>query len=398
MRYLLLIAAVILTASCHDWKNIEKDLQQRLILAEDNSVIEIPEGYYKFSGSLSMEGKNGVTIKGAGKDKTFLSFDGQTEGAEGIKVNNSTNIILEGFTVWDAKGDAIKVQEVNGLVFREIRTEWTHGPRASNGSYGFYPVNCDNVLIEHCEAIGASDAGIYVGQSRNVIVRNNLAYQNVAGIEIENTKWADVYENEATDNTGGILVFDMLGLAQTNGQYVRVYNNNIHHNNQRNFAPEGNIVATVPPGTGVLVLATCNVEIFNNKIHYNRTVGTGVISYLIVKKEIEDTLFDPYPKSIYIYGNDYKRAFGLPSIQNSMGQLIAWKSWYSVPDIIYDGYIDPSVAVGGKLPADKGVCIRNNGKATFAMVDAANDFKTINRDLNAYNCELAKLETVVLGK
>lgn len=148
----------------------------------------------------------------------------------------------------------------------------------------FYPVNCDNVLIEGCEAIGASDAGIYVGQSRHVIVRNNLAFQNVAGIEIENTLYADVYDNEATQNTGGILVFDMPGLVQTNGGYIRVYNNNVHDNNLRNFAPEGNIVAEVPPGTGVLVLGTNHVEIFDNKIHFNRTIGTGVVCYLTVKE------------------------------------------------------------------------------------------------------------------
>lgn len=395
MRYLLIIATLVFATSCHDWKNIEKDLQTKFILAEDNSVIEIPEGYYKFTSSLSLEGKNNVTIKGAGKDKTYLSFAGQKEGAEGIRVNNSTKITIEGLTIWDAKGDAIKTQDVDGLVFRNVRTEWTRGPHESNGSYGFYPVNCDNVLIEGCEAIGASDAGIYVGQSRHVIVRNNLAYQNVAGIEIENTLYADVYENEATDNTGGILVFDMPGLVQKNGGYVRVYNNNIHHNNHRNFAPEGNIVGQVPPGTGVLILATNHVEIFDNDIHNNRTMGTGVICYLTVKT-FDDSLFNPYPSAIQIYNNDYKRSFGLPSIQNDMGKLIFWKSALNVPSIIYDGYIDPSLAVNGKLPTDRAICVHGNKNATFAMVDAVNDFENLSRDAAPFDCELQKLETVVL--
>ena len=39
-----------------------------------------------------------------------------------------------------------------------------------------YPVQCKNVLIDGCVAIGASDAGIYVGQSQYVIVRNSKAY------------------------------------------------------------------------------------------------------------------------------------------------------------------------------------------------------------------------------
>jgi parallel beta-helix repeat protein len=102
------------------------------------------------------------------------------------------------------------------------------------------------VLLENCIAIGASDAGIYVGQSRDIIVTNCEAYHNVAGIEIENCIRADVYDNNAHGNTGGILIFDMPGLTQ-DGSLVRVYNNKIKENNFRNFAPEGNIVGRSAP-------------------------------------------------------------------------------------------------------------------------------------------------------
>ena len=64
------------------------------------------------------------------------------------------------------------------------------------------------MLIDSCVAIGASDAGIYVGQSENIIVKNSIAEFNVAGIEIENSYYADVFNNYASNNTGGILVFD----------------------------------------------------------------------------------------------------------------------------------------------------------------------------------------------
>ena len=96
-----------------------------------------------------------------------------------------------------------------------------------------YPVQCQNVLIDGCEAIGASDAGIYVGQSHEIIVRNSRAYRNVAGIEIENSTMADVYNNIAEGNTGGILVFDLPGLIKKGGGNVRVYNNKIRNNNYR---------------------------------------------------------------------------------------------------------------------------------------------------------------------
>ena len=88
-----------------------------------------------------------------------------------------------------------------------------------------------------------------------MIVKNCVAEGNVAGIEIENTTNADVYDNEAFDNTGGILVFDLPGLTQY-GSNVRAFNNNIHDNNRTNFAPVGNIVGNVGAGTGFMILST----------------------------------------------------------------------------------------------------------------------------------------------
>ncbi len=97
----------------------------------------------------------------------------------------------------------------DGITFRKRAHQLDRRTQDRNGAYGLYPVLCKNVLIEDCVATDASDAGIYVGQSENIIVRRNRAENNVAGIEIENSVNADVYENMATNNTGGILVFSL---------------------------------------------------------------------------------------------------------------------------------------------------------------------------------------------
>ena len=193
--------------------DFEKNLQKRLILAEDGSTIEIEAGRFQLTKSLSLEGKKNITLRGKGIDQTILSFKGQTQGAEGIRVSNCENIVIEDMTTEDSKGDLIKTMQVRGITFRRIKAAWTGAPKSTNGSYALYPVLCENVLIDSCIAIGASDAGIYVGQSKHIIVRNCEAYQNVAGIEIENSLYADVYNNKAIGNTGGILVFDLPDLA-----------------------------------------------------------------------------------------------------------------------------------------------------------------------------------------
>ena len=398
MRYYLLFVACICLglSSCQTepaWQDIEKQLQEELILVEDGGSVTLPEGYFKFKGSLSLEGKNNVTIKGAGMGKTVLNFKGQTDGAEGLTIADCKNLVLEGFSIQDTKGDGIKARQVNGIVFREVATEWTNGPLTTNGAYGLYPVMCENVLIEKCVASGASDAGIYVGQSRQIIVRHNVAKYNVAGIEIENCLYADVYENEAFKNTGGVLVFDMPDLSQTGG-FVNVYNNNIYNNNLRNFAPEGNIVATVPPGTGVMVVATSHVDIYDNDIEDNKTMGVGIVSYASSGKTWKDSTFNPYSKAVYIRENRFDRGFGLADMSNDIGKLVSFKFGFNVPDIVYDGTVDPEVldANGNVLP-EKRICIKNNGDATFANVDYPNGFKNVDRDISKYNCSHPKIES-----
>ena len=182
------------------------------------------QGYYWFTKSLLMDSKSNMVITGAGMENTILSFKGQLEGAEGIKISNCKNIQIIGLTVEDSKGDNIKVTDTDGILFSKVKTYWTGGAKESNGAYGLYPVLCNRVVIEDCVAARASDAGVYVGQSDSVIIRRNVVFENVAGIESENSNFVEIYDNHTYDNTGGILVFDLPGLTQY-GHHTRVFNN-----------------------------------------------------------------------------------------------------------------------------------------------------------------------------
>lgn len=368
-------------------KDFQKKYQALFIEVTNGNVIELPEGKFVLDASLWMDGKEDVTIKGAGMDKTVLSFKGQISGAEGIKITNSKNIVLEGVTVQDSKGDAVKAQLVDGLVLRDVKGEWTGGPKPTNGSYALYPVQCTRVLIERCTAVGASDAGIYVGQSKHIIVRNSIAYHNVAGIEIENSLYADVYDNEAYNNTGGILIFDLPDLILKEGGYVRVFNNYIHDNNINNFAPKGNIVGKVPPGTGTMILATRHVELFNNRIINNITVGTAIISYYITETPIKDNQYNPYPSNIYIHDNTYERPRVKATGKGRMGKMYRFKLRFGkdVPHILYDGIEDEKMK-------ERNICIRNNTNQSFVNIDAANGFKNKSRDLSTHSCTLESLK------
>ena len=355
----------------------EKDLQLKLILAEPGDTIKLDAGFFPILGTLSMEGKQNIVIKGSGISSTILNFSNQVEGAQGLSITNCNNITLEDFTVEEAKGDGIKCQYVNGITFRRIKTQWLGGPSSSNGAYGLYPVQCENIMIEHCIAIGASDAGIYVGQSNNIIVRNCEVFQNVAGIEIENSIKADVHSNNVHNNTGGILVFDLPDLIQKEGKQIRIYDNIVKENNLDNFAPKGNIVAKVPAGTGIMIMATEYVEIFNNTIIDNKTAGTTVVSYFITEEKTKDTQYNPYTSAIYIYDNVYIRKPQLPTLANEIGVLLFTHFFRSVPDIIYDGMPDPKYQnIDGTIPANRRLCLRNNSNARYLNLDLSLHFKS----------------------
>ena len=368
-------------------KDFQKKLQTAFILAESGSVIELPEGVFSLTNTLSLDGKKNITIRGKGMDKTILNFKTQSDGAEGIRVSDGANIVLDGFTVQDAKGNGIKTMHVNGITFHNIKAEWTGTPGPENGGYAMYPVQCEGVTIDGCVAIGASDAGIYVGQSKEIVVKNSKAYHNVAGIEIENSLGADVFNNEAYENAGGLLVFDLPDLIQKRGGQIKVHHNLVHDNNYANFAPIGNIVASVPSGTGLMILATKEVEVYQNEIRNNQSVGTAIISYFTTGKPIKDKAYDPFPSAISIHDNLYERKDGLPISKDPMGMIIGRKFGEKVPHILYDGIKNPALLdEKGNWLAGHCISIINNKNQSIANLDAEHGFKNIALADDAFKC------------
>lgn len=371
-------------------------LMTALLDAKPGDVIEIPAGKFSFDRSLSLA-VDGVTIRGKGMDKTILSFRDQIAGAEGLLVTAS-DFTIEDLAIEDTKGDALKINEGENIVIRRVRTEWTDGPKTENGAYGIYPVQTKNVLVESNVAIGASDAGIYVGQSENVVLRYNRAEKNVAGIEIENTTGADVYENVATDNTGGILVFNMPNLSRP-GAKTRVYNNEAIANNRKNFGHPGTAVASVPAGSGVIVNANDEVEIFDNDIRDNRTANIIIASIFSsgISQDGMTADFDGYAESVYIYGNRLGGGGKNPDGLDLQALKIAmFGPTGALPDILWDGYVDPAKQVNGETPALLRVCVDNDGAETI-NVDAPNKYKSPALVTDKVKCALDKLPPIILA-
>jgi parallel beta-helix repeat protein len=308
----------------------QERIQTALLDARPGDVVQLAAGRYDLTDGLSLDVDN-VTVKGAGPDRTILSFKGQKGAGEGLLVT-SDRVTVRDLAVEDTKGDGLKSKGSDQISFVNVRVEWTGGPKETNGAYGVYPVSSSNVLIDQAVVKGASDAGIYVGQSKNIVVRRSRAEFNVAGIEIENSMNADVFDNVVTHNTGGILVFDLPNLPVMGGHSHRVFRNQVVDNDTPNFAPKGNIVSGVPVGAGIMVMANRDVHVFENRIDGNQTAAVMLVSYT---QKFDDKTYNPLPRDIVVRDNKLGRNAWDPQFKG--GPVVKAMLGGNVPPVMWDG-------------------------------------------------------------
>ena len=406
----IVFAGTLLGSSCTEraTEDFQKILQERLINAKSGDVVDLPEGKFHFDHTLSLSA-NGVTIRGKGMEQTILSFAGQKTGAQGVLVK-ANDFTIEDVGIEDTAGDALTIQGGMNVTVRRVRTEWTRGPNAGNGPYGIYPVECKNLLVEESVARGAADAGIYVGQSENVVIRRNRSEFNVDGYEIENSENVDAYENVATHNTGGMGVFNLPNLPRQGGRHVRVFNNQMVDNNTPNFAPKNlGPIHDLPTGTGMYVMAIRDVEIFKNRVHNNNTVNIYIINYKTgvneealretaaspITQQIfvpQDQRYDPFVQNVFLHDNDIKGGGQSPDPRVPGVKPLADALGGKLPDVLYDGMVDPKWGRKGANAGQLG--LQNNGAASFLNFDVAGGMKHPVRDVKQYACSLPPLTAV----
>jgi parallel beta-helix repeat protein len=244
-------------------------------------------------------------------DKSSITIMGHTKNDERLTILDGLNILSDAAV---GSGSDIEIRDMivknftsNGLMLNHARNVTYRNLECHNtGLYGIYPVECVGVLIESCLVTGSSDAAIYVGQSKDIIVRDNITHGNVTGIEIENSVNALVENNEVYNNTGGILVFLLPNNPSKVSINCRVVGNYIHDNNHENFADPTAIVSKVPKGTGILIMAGDEVEVTQNKIVNNNSFGVGLVGLDLLFGTGNNYDVDPIPQACWIHNNSYE--------------------------------------------------------------------------------------------
>jgi cytochrome c peroxidase len=290
-----------------------ESIQEAVDKAGRNGVVRIYPGTYHENVLVI---HHGVTIEGVIRNGKRPVLDGRNLLPDAIS-GLGNDFKVTNLEIRNYQGNGVVVHKARNVVFRNLVLHNT-------GLYGVYPIECDGVLVEDCKVSGARDAGIYVGQSRNIVVRRNEAFQNVTGIEIENSVNAIVEDNYVHNNTGGILVF----LLPFNPSKVQdrciVRRNRVINNNTPNFADPEAIVSNVLKGTGIMLLAADNTEVYENEIVGNGTFGIMTIGLRLLFPAPTPLDVDPNPDGNRIYNNILRdngkdpderlKRFGIPPV------------------------------------------------------------------------------------
>ncbi|HVP68341.1 MAG TPA: parallel beta-helix domain-containing protein [Anaeromyxobacteraceae bacterium] len=394
----------------------EAQIQSALANLPDGSTVAFAAGTYHFQNALAFNANN-LTIQGAGDTQTILDFAAQTSsgaGGEGLS-STGNDFYIHDIAIKDPAGNGVKMSKATNVHVNHVRVYWSNNGVNTNGPYGIYPVACTNVLVENSYSAGASDTGIYVGQSQNIIVRNNEAENNVMGVEIENCWGADVHDNNLHGNTGGVLVFTGPNLAQKDGHAAHVYSNIVNANNHPNFG-YGGMVTQIPAGSGIVVMADREVEIDHNTVTGNDTDGVAVISFIftgLANTTAPDPAYYPYPQQVYIHDNTFSGNGTAPDQVVALGQLLNTIFGTSnpfptaLPDVMYDGVLDPAAGTGAN---PMGICLGTATPPSFGNLTqnqycaVASDGTPVgpcwplnpSTDASAYNCTLPSLPAITV--
>lgn len=248
-------------------QGFEEALQEIMATARPGDSLILPEGDFRLERSLTLAVSD-VSIRGAGRDRTRLSFDGQSEGAQSWLVV-ANDVEISDLALIDPLTDGLVARGSTGFTVRRVAVEWTRPRSNRNGGYGIYPVNSAEIRIEDCVARGAREAGIYVGQSSDGIVAGNLVEGNVVGIDIENSTRVRVEDNRARANSIGILVAARPKLLQPRSSEIVVRGNEVVENDSATFAEPGSYLAGFGEGKGIVVVASKDVRIEENRLRGN---------------------------------------------------------------------------------------------------------------------------------
>jgi parallel beta-helix repeat protein len=278
-----------------------QSIQAAVDAAAPGTLIKIKQGTYVEAVVVD---KKDITIQGEGEDKVIIVNPGGVNNGITVRTNGD-GFVLEHVTIKNFLRNGVFLVSVEGFTI-------SHVTAINCGAYGLFPVRCTGGLIEHCTAVGHDDTGIYIGQSSDIALNHNEAYENVIGIEIENCSNVSADKNHSYNNAAGIIVVLLPGLTVKNTTGITLTKNQVTGNNHINFSdPGGGFESAVPSGSGILIVGAKNTLVQGNHVTGNNYLGIATVSstILVLLADIPPAALadiDPYLANVRVIGNHVK--------------------------------------------------------------------------------------------
>jgi hypothetical protein len=241
--------------------------------------------------NLQMEGS------GVGPDDVVIDA-GRAESGEGapiepekdvtIRADRADGFVLRNVEVRHAAEHNIYILESDGYRAERFKTFYA-------GEYGVLTFVEDHGLMQHCEAKGHGDAGLYPGaaadtgeqtiepaQRYNQEVRFCDSHHNAGGYSGTTGNAVHVHHNRFYDNALGLTtdVFTASGHPGFPSDSILIENNEFYSNNFNPYQQGSDVKPTVPfpVGTGMWIAGGNNMTVRNNHFWDNWRRGTMVFS------------------------------------------------------------------------------------------------------------------------
>jgi parallel beta-helix repeat protein len=248
-------------------------IQTAVNAAAAGDKLLIGSGTYQEQVSIATDNLQLVGCGGGTNNRPLVSRpSGAGPFGNGISAGGINGLVFQSLDIFGWDDNGIFIANADGITFRDV-----HADGNINSTYGIFPVTSNNVTVEDSSSVHVRDAGIYIGQSTNILSRYNRAEGNVAGMEIENSDTATVHNNYCADNSGGLLVFKLPNLPIQVSQNHNVFDNVSLHNNTPNFGIPGSTVSLVPTGTGLLIISNRGGQFHHNIVEDNNSFGIALV-------------------------------------------------------------------------------------------------------------------------
>lgn len=279
-------------------------IQDTVNLAQPGDTVVVPPGLYAGTvlvtqPDLTIHASRQAVLDAMGQPNGLRvgteEIAPDAQGAPQCPQMAVSNFTLRGLTVRNAQEYGISLVGVDTL-------HVTGGDYIGNGEYGIELSCSQNGLIHFNSISGHRQSAILIGNSNNVVVRDNRATDNAIGIEVENATNVTIIENhQISGNAAGIVISAQPNMPMPATQGIDIRDNTVARNNRLAPEPPGTgIFSAVPSGSGILNLGGDNVVMRQNLVLRNSVLGIGILSNPFATG---DARVDPMPNGNQVIGN-----------------------------------------------------------------------------------------------